>query len=276
MTPLAHSIARHFLEMRGKKSEDDRIAMSTVQDIHCFECTEITDLAMDLANTYLTVKKADSKYIFLPAPRTWIEIDYAELRKRDSLYSKVQTTEGYPALRMGLLLTEDDEFIYFKTIQQYKDNHGDIGARFSDTGHISKENYITYNASDGIPDDRRGSDSPSDNKAMIFAFLACINHPKIIGRRQHMPHRGLEKRLIRSFGVGKFPLHAWTEIRLEVTPTHDARCDPSIEAHYTGKRALHFCRAHLRLWNGELIFISSHWRGDPALGIKQSRYKVTT
>ena len=107
-------------------------------------------------------------------------------------------------------------------------------------------------------------------------MLAIINSPKIIGRRQHMPHRGLERALIaKQKAIGKFPLHAWTEIQLKVTPPKDMSSDAPAEDHLTGQKALHFCRAHLRVRMGRLEVVRAHWRGDAALGIKRSRYKVT-
>jgi hypothetical protein len=111
---------------------------------------------------------------------------------------------------------------------------------------------------------------------LLLAFLLFINTPRVVGRRQHTPHRGLQKRLLKERGpIGRFPLNGWTEILLHVTPPHDAFGDDCAEAHLTGQRALHFCRAHLRVRLGRLEFVRSHWRGDASLGVKQSRYRVT-
>jgi hypothetical protein len=74
--------------------------------------------------------------------------------------------------------------------------------------------------------------------------------------------------------VGTFPLRAWTEIVLEVTPPSEAGALDPGEAHLTGRRALHFCRQHLRIRGGRLELVKAHWRGDAAIGIKQSRYRV--
>jgi hypothetical protein len=98
-----------------------------------------------------------------------------------------------------------------------------------------------------------------------------INSPKVIGRRQFMPH----KVLVKNFTGGSFPLHAWTEIRLEVSKPPEIDDGGPHEARLTGRRALHFCRAHLRIRYGQLEYVSPHWRGDPSVGIKQSRYIVT-
>lgn len=122
-----------------------------------------------------------------------------------------------------------------------------------------------------------GEDKAAQNgwNLFLWTLLAFINTPKIIGRRQHMPHRGLEKRLTAALKpVGKFPLHAWTEILLQIASPKDVSAEPSIEAHLTGERALHFCRANIRVRLGQLEIVRAHWRGDASLGIKQSRYKV--
>lgn len=75
--------------------------------------------------------------------------------------------------------------------------------------------------------------------------------------------------------VGKFPLNAWTEIMLEMTPPPAPEGPSTCEVRLSGTKALHFCRAYLRLRLGRLELVSSHWRGDGALGIKQSRYVLT-
>jgi hypothetical protein len=109
----------------------------------------------------------------------------------------------------------------------------------------------------------------------LLIFLALINTPRIIGRRQHMPHKSLEAKLSRlGFAAGKYPLHAWNEIRLEVGIPRDLSDEASTEAHLTGRKALHFCRSHIRIRLGRIEIVRAHWRGDAAVGIKRSRYKL--
>jgi hypothetical protein len=110
---------------------------------------------------------------------------------------------------------------------------------------------------------------------ICYAFLALINTPRIIGRRQHMPHERVEREKLKALGlVGKFPLHAWTEIVLKVAPPDDRTGEPSTEGHLTGERCLHFVRTFLRVRMGQLEYVESHWRGNPALGMKRSRYRL--
>jgi len=239
MTPLAHEITKQRLLPKAMRIYDeDTIALT--QDIHCFDITEALDLSFDLARTYAIKQNYDKKLVFLPAPRTWIEFK-----------------KGNPPTTFCYMLTEtEDEITYRPLMRDEFMGFNNPKKLFSITKGRAIYDYV-------------------DQTTHIIAILALINHPKIVGRRQYMPHRGLERRLVQKLGIGKFPLHGWTELKLHVTPTIDARNDdPSIEAHYTGHKCLHFCRAHLRLWYGELLFVNAHWRGDPALGIKQTRYKV--
>ena len=117
---------------------------------------------------------------------------------------------------------------------------------------------------------------PPMGALMAYAELAMIliNSPHIIGRRQHMPHAGLERQLTRGLAGGKFPLHAWTEIKLQVAKPVEIDDGEPHEAHLTGRRALHFVRKHIRIRLGQLEYVSAHWRGDPSIGIKRSRYTV--
>jgi hypothetical protein len=119
------------------------------------------------------------------------------------------------------------------------------------------------------------NDLYSELAPQLVALLAMINTPRVVGRRQHMPHAGLQKALARARQmVGKSPLRAWSEIVLEVTPPDLHHDEDPRELRLSGAKALHFVRAHLRIRLGHLELVSSHWRGDPALGIKQTRYRV--
>lgn len=215
-----------------------------MNDFHCFECTEVMPLAFefnerpDLILDYLC---------FLPAPRTWLEYRIPEFKERRAIllfdetdnYTKMAHFMATSCSAIGMVPLRNKE-VNLKLIKDLK---------------VEKSYALSM-------------------IALAHVLLVLINTPRIIGRRQFMPHRGLERDLTRSMGVGKFPLHAWTEIRLEVAkPTEIDDGEPH-EAHLTGRRALHFCRAHLRVRLGQLEYVSPHWRGDPALGIKQSRYAV--
>src|SRR5262249_17130991 len=108
----------------------------------------------------------------------------------------------------------------------------------------------------------------------VLCNLAIINTPHIVGRIAHSPHVGLQKGLARAFKIpGKYPLQAWHEVKLRVAIPPEFSGEKT-EAHLTGERALHFCRSYLRIRLGRLELVDSHWRGNPAFGIKQTQYRV--
>lgn len=171
-------------------------------------------------------------------------------------------------MRLGFLLIEKDGHADVYVVLSSSELTQSLPGGFSLLFDGSAKSRVV----DAFP--RWALDYAKNWSGLLLCLLAMINTPRIVGRRQHMPHRGLEKDLLRARPVvGKFPLHAWTEIKLEVSPPRIENSDVH-EAHLTGARALHFCRAHLRIRNGYLEIVRAHWRGDASLGIKQSRYSV--
>jgi hypothetical protein len=107
---------------------------------------------------------------------------------------------------------------------------------------------------------------------MCVLTLDLINTPGLVGLRQHDPHRGFARRLA-AYRSGSYPLRGWSEIVLK----HQTRIAEEAE-HHTGAtfhKCLHFVRSHLRHYrDGKVTVIPAHWRGDPALGIKRTRYRL--
>lgn len=269
MTPLAHRIVKELtLPKRDRTFFDAGSLLPMMSDIHCFECSDVQDVAFDLVfkldeqrNSREDISFGDT--LFLPAEKTWIERRCA-------------------GGRIGVLLSashEDNLATCIWATDGIADGGSHIFMSAPDRGSLLlNERRILASAS--LP---RASSDPRDKDCefgyadtlLLYAFLSIINTPRIIGRKQHMPHRGLERSLIAMRHViGKFPLHAYTEIKLRVTPPKDLSSDRSREAHLTGDRALHFCRSHLRVRLGTLEVVKGHWRGDGSLGIRQSRYKL--
>jgi hypothetical protein len=57
-----------------------------------------------------------------------------------------------------------------------------------------------------------------------YGILSLINSPRIIGQRGHYPHGRAERERLKKLKlIGKFPLWAWTEILLRVTPHPEDR-----------------------------------------------------
>lgn len=259
MTPLMQEIMRdQCLPVAKRKFKDQSGLLPRLNDFHCFEVTDIFDAAGEIAKRELGKGRTLDVLCFLPAPRTWIEW------RRDD------------GSREGVLLEEVDGLNFARAYWAYSSEGMFLSAK---KGGALKLHGDGNAASDHVLVREFKNETMAEAggwTVWIYAILAMINTPRVIGRRQHMPHRGLEKRLIANKAlVGKFPLRAWTEIRLEVAPPKNESGEPSKGAHLTGERALHFCRAHLRVRLGKLEYVSAHWRGDASLGIKQSRYKLT-
>jgi hypothetical protein len=266
MTPLAASIAKSLTIASGYDPRLDirhntRLAKEFKAGAHYFECTDALLMANEFAQSIAALGSDDDREsvysgrVFLPAPRTWIEW-------KDSFHKRhavllVDNCDGWASA------------FYFS-----QEQHLSIGRLSTETSDFERSPFkvaVLYGPPVSVETHERYIDA-------IFATAHCllvmINTPRIIGRKQHMPNRALERRLTQHFGKGKFPLLAWTEIQLNVAKPIEIDDGEPHEAHLTGRRALHFCRAHLRIRRGQLEYVTSHWRGDPAIGIKQSRYKI--
>jgi len=263
MTPLAQKIVNELtLPKKDRQFQDKAGMLDVLTEAHCFDTTAVHEIAVSLGRDFAKHPDHVGRLAFLPAPLTWIE--FAQDGGRAGILLKQACKHGEPfaaAVSMAAWLPEEGKWgSYFAGILALK---GDIAERGVPSMHWHTE-----------------LDSVNHQEAarlITYANLALINTPRVIGRRQHLPHAGLQRKLAHAKGlVGKFPLHAWTEIKLEVTPPRldrSATGEPH-ETRLTGAKALHFCRCHLRIRLGQLELVSAHWRGDPALGMKQSRYVV--
>ncbi len=247
MTPLAYRIVKELtLPIKRRRFKDDGGLLPLMGDIHCFEVSEAYPLIRSFTENTVAF---DEMLAFLPAPRTWIECRIGSARFGIHLEEEA----SYAVVRQAFQIGEDWRSACDKENIELLNNREEIPPIDWKEAHRTQE---------------------LDPRGFIYSALALINSPRVIGRQQHAPHRGLERKLIASRSIiGSFPLHAWTEIKLQVMPPSDYSGDAT-EAHLTGQRALHFCRAHLRIRLGKLELVRSHWRGDAALGIKQSRYRV--
>lgn len=270
MTPLAYRITKELtLPVRQRTFLDQGNLTRDMGDIHCFEISDVFGMVTSQAKILREGQQksrtiaVDDSFFFLPAPKTWIEFRFADGRREGVLLIE-QEADGVKYAECVWAVASAAEFASAKTAGILLLNNGVARSCNEDSFPLPR---IIEGENEG---QRLGW------CFWLWSVLSIINTPRIIGRRQHMPHRGLERRLVAMKGVvGKFPLHAWTEIKLAITPPKDASGEGSQEAHLTGERALHFCRAHLRIRLGKLEVVRGHWRGDASLGIRQSRYKLT-
>lgn len=251
MTPTFHAIAMETTKPLAQRRLVDPLGfVERLNEYHFFDVSSVLDLARDLGNRFVRSLPI-GKMAFLPA--RWTALDFGK------------TEWG----RWGVLLQGDGERASgcLVTIENGVCRVSP-GAFAFGLGDAATNKYgVTDNSAAGV--NAAGYLVP-----LIYGALALINTPRTIGRRQHMPHAGLQRKLAAAHGMpGKFPLQAWTEIILEVRPPV-IEGERVHEARLTGGKCLHFCRAHLRIRNGTLEYVSPHWRGNGALGIKQSRYDV--
>lgn len=268
MTPLARRIMKDLTLKPSKREMIDHVGfISQMTDIHCFEVSEVHPLVNDLLNKAIdetrsggrlsTVRAAAAETSFLPAPRTWLEFE-----RDGSRHGYLLIEKGHVAEVFWVLPDEGG-----RPIATGPYTMGLAGAG----GVLSTLELQRAGVTDRI------SFALAGIAVALNIFLALINTPRIIGRQQHMPDASLERRMLKHRrAIGHFPLHAWTEIKLKVHAPANLSDEEPVEAHLTGQRALHFCRAHLRIKGGRVELVKAHWRGDASLGIKRSRYMVTT
>jgi hypothetical protein len=262
--PLAHRIAKELtLPLKDRTFQDEGGLLRRMDDIHCFEISAIADLARDLADKYPQYGAPDD-LIFPPAQKTWLEL---------------KTDYG----RCGFLVIKGSDTGLWDVIRAVECRNG---LWKSDEWAYRPEQWrlIAYGPTDS-DGKRRCADvlnklTKSDNQGphssdWFRAVFAIINTPRIMSRKTHAPHRGLEKNLIaKQKALGKFPLRAWTEIVLEVNVGKHAAATGTRETHLTGERARHWTRAHVRIQRGRLQVVRDYWSGNAALGIVRSRHIV--
>lgn len=270
MTPLAAKIAKQLTIPKDRRSlVDTNDILPRITDFHCFDVSAVRPLIKHLAQNILDTGNADARTSFLPAKHTWIEWGRDRHDRRAfALIDEDFAWAGEPiipgAIPFCLATGRSQEFQ--NRMAQYDETYkNEPLLQCTGIGPL----YLGTAAQWDIA-------SREETLGMHYealASLALINTPRLIGRKQHMANRGLERKLARSMGAeGRFPLRGWTEIELSVTPNSpDGKIE---ETRYTGARCLHFCRAHLRVRLGRVEMVSAHWRGDASLGIKRSRYTL--
>jgi hypothetical protein len=279
MTPLATELFEDRRNLRIIPPENWTEARTGqfVRDVRMrakfFEMSAVIALAVELAAKTMSffecTERVDTRLAFLPAELTWLEWD-APWEGLGRSYKAAHILRGMDgstkvAERFSLCHGLGEPPRVWKLAQLPPLGLVNSGLK----PRWSKE-YTTASGTKMHLD----IEKPDLNDFIDYALLALINTPRIIGRRQHMPHERIEREKLKRLGlVGKYPLRAWTEILLTVAPPTIGG-DESHEAHLTGEKCLHFCRTHVRVRYGQIEYVEGHWRGNPALGMKQSRYRL--
>ena len=270
MTPIAYRLVRQRMEATEAVNNETDLGQfpTDLTEMRCFDCVAVSDLADDLCDSMSGHSRVPDKVAFLPAPITWIE--YAlDSQKRAAIWL-IDQGDGWAECGFASLAKGDGKV--------YTLPNGHI--QLSD--NVDKIAISARAAVDAFQRHPRGAPRvvPSDlntrqHMFLVYAFLAIINTPRIVGRRIHHAHKGLEREMNRNVPAkDRKKLPEWTEIVLEVDkPARDGDASERGEV-LTGKRALHFCRSFIRIRLGKLELVRSHWRGDEELGVRQASYRV--
>lgn len=279
MTPLAKKIVEQLTLPQKKRvsmEADGADIIHRMDDVHCFEMSAVDDIIYDLQEKLLDDYHRNGglnigELAFLPAQKTWIERHLGGSRRTGWLLISDESCTADCRV-IGAMF--DNPFypglasFDMGTLPLFKDRPGPMVPADSKFLTQIKETALASGLS---PEDAMYNLLTIPQFA-LYARLALINEPRMIGRKVHHKNSSLERKLLEKRAIiGSFPLHAWTEIKLEVgVPENGGEG----EAHLTGQKCLHFCRSHLRVRRGRLEVVRGHWRGDASIGIKQSRYSV--
>jgi len=248
MTPLALRLFRELLQPEGKrKIKDTGGTLRYLADIHCFQVSAIYSLAGELAGR--TAEQGfDWSLTFLPFPRTWLEFGGpAGSNERNAFLLCAEDKDHFWHIRL-----RDDGVIDCSMWQFVRPSPDDTYRRHKEQKRAAIDGAAAHTTEE-----------------LLLAILSIINTPRLFARDEHPPHKGLVRDLHRA--GHDLPIHASTTIRLDIEPSAgEAR--PG--ARLTGPKALHWCRAHLRLQLGKIVLVKAHQRGSEDVGTRDADYAV--
>lgn len=266
MTPLGHQVLKQLLlPVKRRSFIDDGVILPRMDGVHYFDCRSVGDVAFELAYD----KRFDDlreKTAFLPAAKTWIEVKKLDMDVGFLLIADNDRVKVWSVVRgVDAAFGGKSRFRSSKAVQNLEMRN----SRFGDFKVIDFSGWRDVRGLDDIVGDYAGIFAP-----VLISCLALINSPRAVDRRLNEPHAGLRRQLERmATGEKQFRVHRWTKILLELEPRSFGG-SPSEGAVLIGTRAKHFVRQYLRTRNGELERVSEHWKGDAALGLKLSTYRV--
>jgi hypothetical protein len=283
------------------------------REMHCFEVSAIANSVNAVLDEPIDSDDADEAWsvwrdvesmlprMFLPSPVTWLEQMFAGtriacvIREKGpyfSLSTVHQSSRGNFSIHVcdfrarGILEPDNRIEVVWGDLDLDVPDDPVISSILSEAkGPITRERVGALRASRDLMEARvsllgrkveMGNASLEVMQAgnrfigMVVLTLDLINTPGLIGLKQREINKGLARSLSR---VGRYPLLAWSEVVLK----HQARLAEPGErvTGTTYHKCLHFVRSHLRHYrDGHVTVIPAHWRGDPALGIKRTRYRM--
>lgn len=245
--------------------------------------------------------------MFLPSPVTWLETIFAGSRiacviREKGPYFSLSTVHQSAKGNFSLHMCDFRARSILEPGERIEIELGDLGEALDDTGpdpitsrlrvsdpeNVTPAEYRRLLAGRDLIDARlatlnrkieignTGIEVAQAAKrfiGMTVLTIDLLNTSGVVGLKQHMAHPRLARDLGR-IGAGRYPLMAWSEVVLKAE-TRFAELGERVTG-TTYHKCLHFVRSHLRHYrrDGKVIVIPAHWRGDPALGIKRTRYRL--
>lgn len=264
MTPLAHQLARQLTlpEMKRRLAwqGQDEWLREKLSALHCFEVSAVTELANEIGAFASTTSGVMDGLVFCPAPKTWIEGFWSSWGRIGLL------VEDHTTCAIVTAFWENG----FRVLGGFSTQ---VGGMIQPVGNRPKDAPERWLAQVDKYFDPDALDRILLNAVQMFLYV--INSPKVIGRREHKPHPNLKRELEAvAPALCQAGFRPWIEVRLEAKPTYVDGDGIERTVVLAGRKCLHFCRTHVRIRNGKLEIVGSHWRGDAALGIQRARYKV--
>jgi hypothetical protein len=266
MTPLYQAMMRDALvPVRSRRFTYEGCLQGPVphlDEIRVFEVSAVMDLADRAWPQMARAGLADERTAFLPHPNTWLE----------AVVHDIHT--GRPSGNFAFHLVAADgahEAVLFRYVMRPVERRifGQLAeCQLPLRGAPAVGRPILWpNVEPDAALFEQGLAS------MVYALLAMINSPRALARREHAPHKGLERDLRRT---GKPGMRPWTEILLELPGGRRIERDPCAApgASASSAKAEHWVRMHPRFKLGRLEWVTAHKRGDPALGTVQATYRV--
>lgn len=107
----------------------------------------------------------------------------------------------------------------------------------------------------------------------LYAILAIINTPRIAAAsREHAPHKAFSKRMASQSSLPSYAPKSWTEVIIKYPGMPQVTSGD--ERGPTGDKCRHWVRSFWGIRWGKVCLIREHERGNPALGTKQSKYRL--
>lgn len=256
--------------------------------VKCFEISQVMEMIGALAQAAQEKNAVAESVAFLPAPAIWLEFRHDHIRPDNRC---VKAIEGYLLVQKDKTSASCTSLLGFETrggvsfvpipladlpLLAASDPDGWALDSTSAQQDLASAPHVPgtprYDASN-VDLDQALLDE-QHRAYWLYAALSIINSPKIVDQTTRRASSGLQKRLARKAGA-PFELLPWHEILLDVTPPPGGERQAGDGERLTGPKALHFCRAFLRIRLGRLERVRAHWRGDPTLGLSQASYRVT-